>query len=296
VYLLTNTAGARRSEYRYRAYGDRYVTPVGEAVVSPFGYKAREEDRETGLVYLRHRYYSPRLERFVNEDPIGIAGGLNTYAFGAADPINRGDPLGLCGWEFQARLKQPGGFGVTTGIITECVSDRGLASMILADFWREFTKSQFGGWTAGGGAFVGGGLSPFGGGGQTRGTGTGTNTGGGAGTAEDDDDEEEGDEDVLDRILKCAAEHYGLNTSGLVIRGASGLGALRIGKPLLGLPPVGGHFTNPISALRLVFGDVHLSSLSLGTKSLFGIIGRANAALFVGILAYDATSIAMCAF
>jgi RHS repeat-associated protein len=101
VYLLTNTSGTRRSEYRYRAYGDRYVTPVGEAVQSPFGYKAREEDRETGLVYMRHRYYSPRLERFLNQDPIGIAGGLNTYAFVGDDPVNFNDPLGLwdpCWW------------------------------------------------------------------------------------------------------------------------------------------------------------------------------------------------------
>jgi hypothetical protein len=43
VYLLTDTSGTRRSEYRYRAWGDRYVTPTGEAVQSPFGYKGREE-------------------------------------------------------------------------------------------------------------------------------------------------------------------------------------------------------------------------------------------------------------
>jgi len=101
VYLLTNTAGTRRSEYRYRAYGDRYVTPVGEAVQSPFGYKAREEDRETGLIYMRHRYYSPRLERFLNQDPIGIGGGLNLYAFAGSNPANGRDPLGLdpgCDW------------------------------------------------------------------------------------------------------------------------------------------------------------------------------------------------------
>ena len=143
VYLLTNTAGTRRSEYRYRAFGDRYVTPVGEAVQSPFGYKAREEDRETGLIHMRHRYYSPRLERFLNQDPIGIAGGLNTYAFGAAEPINRGDPFGLCGWEFQGRVEYPNGHAVTTGIYSECASERGLANGIWADFWRDFTKFQY---------------------------------------------------------------------------------------------------------------------------------------------------------
>lgn len=71
------------------------MTPTGEAVASPFGYKGREEDRETGLVYMRNRFYSPRLERFVNQDPMGIAGGLNTFAFAGMNPVNVADPLGL---------------------------------------------------------------------------------------------------------------------------------------------------------------------------------------------------------
>jgi RHS repeat-associated protein len=57
--------------------------------------QGREEDRATGLIYMRNRYYSPRLERFLNEDPIGISGGLNTYAFVGGDPVNSADPSGL---------------------------------------------------------------------------------------------------------------------------------------------------------------------------------------------------------
>jgi RHS repeat-associated protein len=74
------------------------VTPVGENWTSTLTYKGREEDRETGLVSMRHRYYSPRLERFVNEDPIGIGGGLNLFLFGGTDPVNRSDPYGLYPW------------------------------------------------------------------------------------------------------------------------------------------------------------------------------------------------------
>ena len=76
VYQTRTTGGSVQAEYRYRAWGDRYNAAT-ETVPSPFTYKAREEDRTTGLVYMRHRYYSPRLERFVNEDPIGTTGGLN---------------------------------------------------------------------------------------------------------------------------------------------------------------------------------------------------------------------------
>jgi hypothetical protein len=42
-----------------------------------------------------HHYDAPR-GRFTQEDPIGLAGGLNLYGFGGGDPINFSDPFGLC--------------------------------------------------------------------------------------------------------------------------------------------------------------------------------------------------------
>ena len=49
----------------------------------------------SGLQYLRNRYYDPRTGRFTQEDPIGLAGGLNLYGFAAGDPVNFSDPFGL---------------------------------------------------------------------------------------------------------------------------------------------------------------------------------------------------------
>jgi RHS repeat-associated protein len=52
-----------------------------------------------GLMYRRNRYYDSRSGRFTEEDPIGLAGGLNLYGFAAGDPVNFSDPFGLkvCG-------------------------------------------------------------------------------------------------------------------------------------------------------------------------------------------------------
>ena len=47
------------------------------------------------LYYMRNRWYDPSVGRFISEDPIGLAGGLNRYTFASNDPINRADPLGL---------------------------------------------------------------------------------------------------------------------------------------------------------------------------------------------------------
>ncbi|WP_420125624.1 RHS repeat-associated core domain-containing protein [Longimicrobium sp.] len=50
----------------------------------------------SGLMYRRNRYYDPMTGQFTQSDPIGIAGGLNTYGFGNGDPISYSDPYGLC--------------------------------------------------------------------------------------------------------------------------------------------------------------------------------------------------------
>lgn len=52
-------------------------------------------DDRTGLSYYRARYYDPKGSRFVSEDPIGLAGGINFYAYAGNSPVNRTDPLGL---------------------------------------------------------------------------------------------------------------------------------------------------------------------------------------------------------
>jgi len=49
----------------------------------------------TGMLYRRNRYFDTNTGRFTQEDPIGIAGGMNAYGFAAGDPVNFGDPFGL---------------------------------------------------------------------------------------------------------------------------------------------------------------------------------------------------------
>lgn len=52
-------------------------------------------DAHSGLFYNHNRYYSPRLGRYMEPDPIGLAGGLNPYAYAGSNPVMNVDSSGL---------------------------------------------------------------------------------------------------------------------------------------------------------------------------------------------------------
>jgi RHS repeat-associated protein len=52
-------------------------------------------DRETNTFYNYFRDYDPALGRYIESDPIGLKGGVNTYGYVSGDPIGQSDPSGL---------------------------------------------------------------------------------------------------------------------------------------------------------------------------------------------------------
>ena len=89
---LTDGAGAVATTYTYEPYGLTTQSGVGSA--NPGRYTGREEDG-TGLYYYRARYYDPQRQRFVSEDPIGLAGGSSVFGYAHNAPTIWADPLGL---------------------------------------------------------------------------------------------------------------------------------------------------------------------------------------------------------
>ncbi len=80
------------TRYRYEPFGETSIT--GASSTNPFQYAGRENDG-TGLYHYRMRYYSPVMHRFIQEDPIGLMGGVNMYAYVRNNPLRYIDPFGL---------------------------------------------------------------------------------------------------------------------------------------------------------------------------------------------------------
>ena len=117
-----------------RIMTDKYASLVWKNDLGPFGETFKPEfqvasltpdnidnnqrfpgqyaNSETGYSYNYFRDYDPQTARYIQSDPIGLAGGLNTYAYANSNPIMYIDPLGLEAW-VNASPNGNGGYNFT---------------------------------------------------------------------------------------------------------------------------------------------------------------------------------------
>jgi|GEM_PF-2495734 len=91
------TWGSSRGEYHHQV----------RDVEQNLRFQGQYLDRETGLHYNTFRYYDPTGGCYTQMDPIGLLGGLNTYAY-VPDPLTWIDPLGLTSCQLSAAMEKNG--------------------------------------------------------------------------------------------------------------------------------------------------------------------------------------------
>jgi RHS repeat-associated protein len=108
---LTNPSGTVKSQFKYEPFGRTTVS--GDTTTNRYRWTGRE-DEEMDLYYLRGRYYSQELHRFISRDPVGFAGGdPNLYSYAGNSPTNFADVMGLYGLPTSVG---PGGWGDPGGV------------------------------------------------------------------------------------------------------------------------------------------------------------------------------------
>ena len=98
---ILDSSGEIVVEYSYDAWGNHTIKAYNKTIANanPFRYRSYFYDTDTGLYYLKTRYYDPEVGRFLNMDAVDYAdpetlGGLNLYAYCNNNPVMYIDPTG----------------------------------------------------------------------------------------------------------------------------------------------------------------------------------------------------------
>ena len=108
---LTNVSGTVVWKADYSPFGQASITSQG--LTFNLRFPGQYYDAETGLHYNWNRYYDPAIGRYITSDPIGLAGGINPYLYGLANPVKFGDPFGLWSISVESYLGVGGGVNIT---------------------------------------------------------------------------------------------------------------------------------------------------------------------------------------
>ena len=73
--------GSVVAQYAYDAFGNTIAQFESKSDAFSLRFSTKYFDVKTGLYYYGYRYYHPSLMRWLTEDPIGVDGGINLYAF-----------------------------------------------------------------------------------------------------------------------------------------------------------------------------------------------------------------------
>ncbi|MCE7902710.1 MAG: hypothetical protein DYH20_08685 [Gammaproteobacteria bacterium PRO9] len=97
------TDAARNITWRYRSDAFGIAELSGTANVR-LRFPGQLNLGAEGFNYNYFRDYRPDTGRYLESDPIGLEGGINTYAYVAGNPLSRADPLGLWTWPSPAEV------------------------------------------------------------------------------------------------------------------------------------------------------------------------------------------------
>ena len=153
ILRVINLEGKTLVEYSYDDWGKPSIKVVDKtegqliADINPFVYKGYIYDQDTGLYYLKSRYYDPELGRFINSDnevgSVGNISAMNMYAYCKCNPISYADENGnMPSWAIKVCI----GIGVIalSGIVAVATMGTSLACNGLTMLYGAVTGALIG--------------------------------------------------------------------------------------------------------------------------------------------------------
>ncbi len=124
---VTDQSSALVWQWNSDAFGSTPANATPSSA-SPFVFSLRfpgqSFDAETNLHYNYFRDYDPQTGRYIQSDPIGLQGGINTYGYVGGNPLRFTDPNGLQ-IVVQRQIIPPGGATADPSRVTNVVVDDG---------------------------------------------------------------------------------------------------------------------------------------------------------------------------
>jgi RHS repeat-associated protein len=115
---MTAVNGAVVWSAKYNSSGEADVD-ASSTITNNLRFPGQIYEEETGLHYNYHRYYDPKLGRYLRSDPIGLAGGINLFSYVQNNPIKYNDASGLWSERNHDRIIVEGlkNYGLSSGQI-----------------------------------------------------------------------------------------------------------------------------------------------------------------------------------
>ncbi len=97
--IITSSSGQIKWSSVIEPFGKSII--IVDDITNNFRHPGQYADPESGLYYNLHRYYDPEIGRYIQDDPIGLEGGVNRYIYAENNPSNNVDFFGLYSTEYK---------------------------------------------------------------------------------------------------------------------------------------------------------------------------------------------------
>lgn len=139
--VVTNENGSVVWSTTYQPFGTTGL--VNASINQNLRFPGQISDTETGFSYNLNRDYMPNIGRYLETDPIGLEGGMNSYQYGLSNPARFVDPAGLDNLSGTYRISNPSGTQASNDASGTGGANNPSGQNVQPNAWPEWAMSTY---------------------------------------------------------------------------------------------------------------------------------------------------------